>query len=52
MSGKNPGVANEYDVRAKDECCGDVLFAQALKNKTDIGVQQMVGFSIPLAFWA
>ncbi|GAB1318272.1 N-acetylgalactosaminide beta-1,3-galactosyltransferase [Madurella fahalii] len=39
--GKHPGVANEYDVRAKDECCGDYIFALALKAKTEVGVQQM-----------
>ncbi|KAK4235567.1 glycosyltransferase [Achaetomium macrosporum] len=39
--GKNPGVANEFDMRAKGECCGDYIFALALKNKTEVGVQQM-----------
>jgi hypothetical protein len=42
LVGKNPGVANEYDVRAKSECCGDYLFALALKDKTETSVQQMV----------
>jgi hypothetical protein len=46
FAGKHPGVGNEYDVRAKDECCGDYLFSVALKNKTNIGVQQMVGVSV------
>jgi hypothetical protein len=45
FAGKHPGVGNEYDVRAKDECCGDYLFAVALKNKTGIAVQQMVRVS-------
>jgi hypothetical protein len=40
--GKNKGVGNQWDVRAKGECCGDYIFALALKNKTDVGVQQMV----------
>jgi hypothetical protein len=40
--GKHPGVANEYDVQAKKECCGDYIFARALKDKTDVGVQNMV----------
>jgi hypothetical protein len=40
--GKHPGVANEYDMRAKESCCGDYIFALALKNKTEVGVQQMV----------
>ncbi|KAL2017421.1 hypothetical protein VTK56DRAFT_2223 [Thermocarpiscus australiensis] len=39
--GKHPGVANEYDVKAKSECCGDYIFALALKDKTSVGVQQM-----------
>ncbi|KAK4120674.1 glycosyltransferase family 31 protein [Parathielavia appendiculata] len=39
--GKHPGVGNEYDVRAKNECCGDYLFALALKAKTEVAVQQM-----------
>lgn len=43
LAGDHPGVANEYDVRAHNECCGDYLFALALKDKTDVGVQQMVG---------
>ncbi|KAH6637275.1 hypothetical protein F5144DRAFT_592195 [Chaetomium tenue] len=39
--GANPGVANEYDLQAQKECCGDYIFARALKDKTDVGVQQM-----------
>lgn len=39
--GAHPGVANEYDVQAQKECCGDYIFARALKDKTDVGVQQM-----------
>jgi hypothetical protein len=49
--GKHPGVANEFDVRASHECCGDYIFALAMKNKTDIAVQQMVslpGFGFAL----
>ncbi|KAK3299628.1 uncharacterized protein B0H64DRAFT_102843 [Chaetomium fimeti] len=45
--GNNPGVANEYDVQAKKECCGDYMFARALKDKTDVGVQQMHPDSAP-----
>ncbi|KAK4149948.1 glycoprotein-N-acetylgalactosamine 3-beta-galactosyltransferase 1 [Chaetomidium leptoderma] len=41
LAGKHRGVANEFDVRAKSECCGDYVFGLALKNKTDVGVQQM-----------
>lgn len=43
--GKNQNVANEYDVKAKSECCGDYIFALALKDKTKVGVQQMVRFT-------
>lgn len=42
--GKHPGVANEFDVRASKECCGDYIFAMALKNKTQVAVQQMVSW--------
>jgi hypothetical protein len=44
--GKHPGVANEYDLRAKNECCGDYIFALALKAKTDVGVQNMVRYPV------
>ena len=40
--GNHPGVANKYDVRASKECCGDYMFALALKENTGVGVQQMV----------
>ncbi|KAH6845789.1 hypothetical protein B0I37DRAFT_381139 [Chaetomium sp. MPI-CAGE-AT-0009] len=39
--GIHPGVGNEYDLQAQKECCGDYIFARALKDKTDVGVQQM-----------
>ena len=42
LAGEHAGVANEYDVRAKNECCGDYLFAVALKNKTEVGVKNTV----------
>ncbi|KAL2170669.1 hypothetical protein VTG60DRAFT_4511 [Thermothelomyces hinnuleus] len=38
--GKHPGVANEYDVLAREECCGDYVFARALKEKTGLSLQQ------------
>ena len=43
LVGEHPGVANEWDVRAKHECCGDYIVAMALKDKAGVGVQQMVG---------
>ncbi|KAJ9143507.1 Glycoprotein-N-acetylgalactosamine 3-beta-galactosyltransferase 1 [Pleurostoma richardsiae] len=39
--GKNPGIANKYDVRAKSECCGDYLFALAVKETSKISVEQV-----------
>ncbi|KAK3935209.1 hypothetical protein QBC46DRAFT_423419 [Diplogelasinospora grovesii] len=39
--GHNLGIANKYDARAKNECCGDYLFALALKDTTGLEVQQM-----------
>jgi hypothetical protein len=46
--GKHPGVGREYDFEAKSSCCGDYVFAKALKAKTDLDVQQMVGRSLVL----
>jgi hypothetical protein len=40
--GQHPGVANQWDMRAKDECCGDYVFAMALNNTTELGVKQVV----------
>ncbi|KAK0642146.1 hypothetical protein B0T16DRAFT_421088 [Cercophora newfieldiana] len=39
--GNHPGVANDYDLATSKECCGDFVFAKALKETTGIGVQQM-----------
>ncbi|KUI67521.1 hypothetical protein VM1G_03633 [Cytospora mali] len=36
FTGRAPGIANSFDARIKDECCGDYMFAVAL-NET-IGV--------------
>ncbi|KAJ4288833.1 hypothetical protein N0V88_007162 [Collariella sp. IMI 366227] len=41
FAGKNPGVANKYDVKAQNECCGDYMFALAMKEHTEVTVQQM-----------
>ncbi len=30
-------------MRAKDKCCSDYIFAIALKDKTGVGIQQIVG---------
>lgn len=39
---ENPGLGQKYDVRAKHECCGDYVFALALKDLADVSVEQMV----------
>ncbi|KAK4233087.1 glycoprotein-N-acetylgalactosamine 3-beta-galactosyltransferase 1 [Achaetomium macrosporum] len=36
-----PEVGNEYDRYAKSVCCGDYIFALALKEKTGVEVQHM-----------
>ncbi|KAK3988818.1 hypothetical protein QBC44DRAFT_342990 [Cladorrhinum sp. PSN332] len=41
MVGKDKNVGNKWDVQAKKECCGDYIFALALKEETGVGVQQM-----------
>lgn len=35
-------VANNWDAEASETCCGDYMFAYALKNDTDIAVNNMV----------
>ncbi|KAK4185432.1 hypothetical protein QBC35DRAFT_439459 [Podospora australis] len=37
--GDHPGIGNEWDIRAKSECCGDYLFAVALKQTSGLQVQ-------------
>ncbi|KAK3321736.1 glycosyltransferase family 31 protein [Apodospora peruviana] len=39
--GKNPGIANKFDLRAKSECCGDYVFALALNEATKAEVKQV-----------
>jgi hypothetical protein len=41
--GKNPGVANDFDVQAHSECCGDYLLAKAMKEKSGLKIKQTVG---------
>ncbi|KAK1783381.1 hypothetical protein QBC45DRAFT_447771 [Copromyces sp. CBS 386.78] len=41
LVGENPGVGQKYDLRAKRECCGDYVFALALKDNADVSVEQM-----------
>jgi Fringe-like len=42
--GQHNGVGNRWDLRAKAECCGDYVFAMALKDTTDLDVRQVVSF--------
>ncbi|KAK0724601.1 hypothetical protein B0H67DRAFT_482530 [Lasiosphaeris hirsuta] len=39
--GKNKGVGNAYDLRAKNECCGDYVFAMALKELSKVSIEQV-----------
>lgn len=40
--GENPGVANDFDVRTKDVCCGDYMFAVALNETIGLTVESIV----------
>lgn len=42
FAGKNPGIANKYDVQIKDNCCGDFMFALALHDTIGINVEGFV----------
>lgn len=44
--GKNPGVANKYDMGMHKECCGDYVFAKAAYDVANIGVTNVVSPSI------
>ncbi|ROW06776.1 hypothetical protein VMCG_04145 [Cytospora schulzeri] len=39
--GKNPGVADRFDLRVKNECCGDYMFAVALSETIGIKVESI-----------
>lgn len=52
FAGGHPGIGNQWDMKAKDECCGDYVFARAMKEATGTPVQQVVStcllfFSFP-----
>ncbi len=47
---KHPGVANEYNLRTINECCGDLMFAQAMKEKANIPITQAVGSIFYICF--
>lgn len=40
--GKNPGIANKYDVEVQNNCCGDFMFASALRETIGISVEPYV----------
>ncbi len=42
--GQHPTVANQFDERAKHECCGDYVLSNALRETTGISVEQAVRF--------
>lgn len=42
FAGKHPGVGNKYDLRAKEECCGDYVFALAMHEVSNIPVHNVV----------
>lgn len=42
FAGEHPGIANKYDMRVHNECCGDYLFSVAMKDTIQLGVQQVV----------
>lgn len=42
FAGKHEGVANQYDKQIHATCCGDAMFAQAVKDTTDLDVQNAV----------
>ncbi len=44
---KHPGVANEYYNRTLPECCGDLMFALALKEKAGIPLENAVSLTFP-----
>lgn len=47
LVGGHPGIGNMYDARASNECCGDYVFAMAIKEASAVDVEQMV--SLPAA---
>ncbi|KAH8646835.1 hypothetical protein BX600DRAFT_476978 [Xylariales sp. PMI_506] len=45
-----PSQAKKYDMEVKNICCGDVMFAKALKEMTDVAVQDFspaLGYDSP-----
>lgn len=42
FAGKHDGVANQYDNKIHASCCGDAMFAKAVKDTTNMDVQNAV----------
>lgn len=42
FAGQNPGIANKYDPKIKDVCCGDYMFAVSLNDTIGITVESLV----------
>lgn len=42
FAGQNPGIANKYDGKIKDVCCGDYMFAVCLNDTIGITVESLV----------
>lgn len=49
FAGQNPGIANKYDGKVKDVCCGDYMFAVSLKDTIGITVENLVSDESPAA---
>lgn len=45
--GKNPGIANKYDIETQNNCCGDYMFAVALNDTTGVLVEDFVSGNAP-----
>lgn len=45
FAGKHDGVANQYDKQIHESCCGDAMFAKAVKDTTNMDVQGVVSDS-------
>ncbi|KAI1869272.1 uncharacterized protein JN550_005902 [Neoarthrinium moseri] len=41
FAGNHPGIANQYDTKIKEVCCGDYMLAQALKDTIDLGIKNV-----------
>ncbi|KAG8160476.1 hypothetical protein KVR01_010012 [Diaporthe batatas] len=41
FAGQHPGIANKYDERVKDVCCGDYMFATSLKETIGLELKSL-----------